>query len=908
MNTTPDVSILVPVCNVERYLRECLDSLINQTLENIQIICIDDGSTDSSLAILEEFQRRDRRIQVLSKPNSGYGDSMNKGLELATGEYIGIVESDDFAAEEMFEELFALAEAHQVDLVKSDFYAHVTSQDKKKDKLVNNLQWCPSDQVIEPLQCREVFLTRPAIWSALYKRSFLEENDIRFLPTPGASFQDTSFNFKTMAAAKRAFLTKRAYLHYRIDNSSSSVKSQAKVFPICDEYDEIWRFAHQRPDVFEALKYLIPQIEYGGYRWNLERLIENLRYGFYERFVADFQKIQQEGLLESEYFDAPAWQALTAMLADPDGYYESTFGPIKVRSTTVARFPHLDAPVIEAAIDEVLLNLGPNDEVIVDLDVPESEQKSRLLDALLKKDPRVFSSANLFSNSLLRIIDPLRLSGESLTVYEMLPTDAESGNMGTKKEKSYALPELFDLLCPISLPLLLTPLYDEALSDSRGDAAVSDPKPLCLSGECGVAEYLAAKDILFQIGERASTLLSGSQLEYDAKKALFGSLKPLWKVLQEVHAGFSYDERLRAGDRISPQGFPAIEARAPWPEDMVGEIPDISVIIPVYNARKYLEETLESVLSQDAEIEVICIDDGSADGSWELLEEKVREEPRLRAVAQMNGGAGTARNRGIEMARGSYLAFIDADDLYPTTGTLSKLLDAARGNDALMCGGSLALINPDGSPQTEHDPAFAYCTFHKERFVTLEEYGNDYGWIRFLYKASLFEDGKVRFPGYYWYEDPVFFLRAARGAGRLYEIPDLTYLYRVDHKEATWSALQMRDLLRGAAENLTATADMKLDAMYSQIILRLDYDYCRPIVDHIDDDEVLMRLVSIQSSLEPSLLNFVTEKGKVSHILRALEKGRGAEAMLLERVSHKIVTSKGYKALQDLYRKVRGTT
>ena len=83
--SNPSVSILVPICNVERYLRECLDSLVNQTLKDIEIICLDDGSTDASLAVVEEFARRDPRIVVVSKPNSGYGDSMNKGLDLARG-------------------------------------------------------------------------------------------------------------------------------------------------------------------------------------------------------------------------------------------------------------------------------------------------------------------------------------------------------------------------------------------------------------------------------------------------------------------------------------------------------------------------------------------------------------------------------------------------------------------------------------------------------------------------------------------------------------------------------------------------------------------------------------------------------------------------------------------------------
>lgn len=92
----PIVSIVIPVCNVEKYLRECLDSVINQTMTELEIICVDDGSNDNSLSILKEYENKDNRIIVISKENSGYGNTMNVGMDKATGEYIGIVESDDY--------------------------------------------------------------------------------------------------------------------------------------------------------------------------------------------------------------------------------------------------------------------------------------------------------------------------------------------------------------------------------------------------------------------------------------------------------------------------------------------------------------------------------------------------------------------------------------------------------------------------------------------------------------------------------------------------------------------------------------------------------------------------------------------------------------------------------------------
>ena len=116
-----EVSIVIPVCNVEVYLRECLDSAIKQTLKDIEIICVNDGSTDNSLTILKDFARKDNRIKIISKDNAGYGHTMNIGMDMAQGEYIAILESDDFVDLHMYEDLYKLATEKKLNWIKSDF-------------------------------------------------------------------------------------------------------------------------------------------------------------------------------------------------------------------------------------------------------------------------------------------------------------------------------------------------------------------------------------------------------------------------------------------------------------------------------------------------------------------------------------------------------------------------------------------------------------------------------------------------------------------------------------------------------------------------------------------------------------------------------------------------------------------
>ena len=118
----PKVSIIVPTYNVENYLRECMDSIVGQTLKDIEIICINDGSTDKSLEILKNYAAKDPRIIIVDKKNEGYGVGMNIGLERASGEYIGIVEPDDFVPANMYEDLYNAAKKNDLDFVKADFY------------------------------------------------------------------------------------------------------------------------------------------------------------------------------------------------------------------------------------------------------------------------------------------------------------------------------------------------------------------------------------------------------------------------------------------------------------------------------------------------------------------------------------------------------------------------------------------------------------------------------------------------------------------------------------------------------------------------------------------------------------------------------------------------------------------
>lgn len=306
---SPKVSVLVPIYNVEKFLQQCLESVVEQTLREIEIICINDGSTDSSAEIIREFAEKDDRIVVIDKPNSGYGDSMNQGLARARGEYIGIVESDDWIDTHAFEDLYRIAKMNDADVVRANYYQNYKGVDKK----FFYVEPTATGKVVDPKHQTWIFLQAPAIWSAIYKRSFLEENDIKFLPTLGASYQDTGFNFKVWASAKRACFTTEAYLHYRTDNEASSVKSAGKIMNVSTEYADIERFLTER-GLLEELGAIMVTAKFGAYYWNMLRVPPKLLDDFLKQAQNDYQEAKERGWLYEDFFgDKQKWKLVNLM-------------------------------------------------------------------------------------------------------------------------------------------------------------------------------------------------------------------------------------------------------------------------------------------------------------------------------------------------------------------------------------------------------------------------------------------------------------------------------------------------------------------------------------------------------------------------------------------------------------------
>lgn len=322
------ISIIVPVYNVEKYLKQCLDSIAAQKYKDIEIICVNDGSTDSSGAILSEFSDSDSRFKIITQANAGYGEAMNTGLDSASGEFIGIVESDDFIEDDMYEKLLEWITESNADFVKTDYYRYKNGSDVKA-RICNEAVY---DSVFSGINLKPDFLFAGGnIWSGLYRKSFLEKNAIRFLETPGASYQDIGFNFKVFASADRIVFKDSSFYHYRIDNESSSVNSKSKVYCVCDELSDIESYLSDRRELDYITNHWLAPYRFFCYRWNYNRINNEYKPDFLMRWIQETQEDLDKGLIDYNDFLPDMLTQIQDMLENKEELYVNEMCEIKRR-------------------------------------------------------------------------------------------------------------------------------------------------------------------------------------------------------------------------------------------------------------------------------------------------------------------------------------------------------------------------------------------------------------------------------------------------------------------------------------------------------------------------------------------------------------------------------------------------
>jgi len=317
----PLVSVIVPICNVEKYVGRCLESLQAQTLRNIEIVCVDDGSTDASGNIADSFANTDDRFRVIHKPNSGYGHTMNLGFRQAKADYVAILESDDFAAPYMLEKLYDAAKEQNVQIVKANHYAYEGDIDKseKVDRVGDYVKYGRFSPDDHP----EFMLNNPSVWDALYRRDFIEKNEICFLESPGASYQDVGFLCKCWYTVDSVACIDDAIVYYRIDNPNSSIRNRRKVYCICDEYKEVKEYINAHTKAVPRAKLALAEMMYTNYFHSYHRIDFPFKYGFVTEWYRDTIWLRDNGYLDEQaILDDGHRRSMEELMENMDDFYD----------------------------------------------------------------------------------------------------------------------------------------------------------------------------------------------------------------------------------------------------------------------------------------------------------------------------------------------------------------------------------------------------------------------------------------------------------------------------------------------------------------------------------------------------------------------------------------------------------
>lgn len=233
MEDTPKVSIIVPVYNVETYLPQCLDSLINQTYENLEIICVNDGSPDGSGQILQQYAVRDSRIRVITQVNQGLSGARNTGMKYATGAFIMFVDSDDWIDIKTCEIAMSAAKENDADLVLWSYTREFQSVSKDRLLFWKNGEIFDKKQLREEIHRRQCGLLGAELrypetadslvtaWGKLYSTEKLRRSGAEFVDTKIIGTEDALFNLYALGHFERAVYIKRALYHYRKTNDTS---------------------------------------------------------------------------------------------------------------------------------------------------------------------------------------------------------------------------------------------------------------------------------------------------------------------------------------------------------------------------------------------------------------------------------------------------------------------------------------------------------------------------------------------------------------------------------------------------------------------------------------------------------------------------------------------------------------
>ena len=289
-NTKIRITVIVTIHNAESYIRECLNSILTQTFSDIEVLCMDGGSTDRTPVILKEYASADSRIRIINDANTSYGHKVNRGIAEARGEYISVLESDDMYEPYMLEKLYEAAERYHVDFVNGDYTNFFDADGHRFGYVTKMYQKENYNCLINYKEHPEKFGVIPRYWTGLFRKEFLLREDIKMNESPGASYQDMSFRFLTSILAKRAYHLDIPLYRYRVDNPGSSMVDSKKTIVIAEEHEFLKKELLRRNITSRFIWHNAYQWKYMDFRGNMRHLKGEYRQELFDRYRSELEK------------------------------------------------------------------------------------------------------------------------------------------------------------------------------------------------------------------------------------------------------------------------------------------------------------------------------------------------------------------------------------------------------------------------------------------------------------------------------------------------------------------------------------------------------------------------------------------------------------------------------------------
>lgn len=750
------VSIIMPVCNVAPYLRQCLDSVVNQTLRDIEIICVDDGSTDGSSDILAEYAAKDPRVKVLTREHTNAGAARNAGMSVATGEYLGFVDSDDWCDLTLFEKAYAKAKTDDADVV---FWRN-RDYDQSGNRVEREATFGLPSGIKYPFDgtdLREkIFSTfNFAPWNRMVKRDFVRQHKLEFQSIERSN--DVSFGCLTLAVSSRISVVDELLYNYRVRTVGNLQSANGRT-PL---------------SIVEAWKFLAAQLNRRGV---LERYRKGIALASMYCFVRTLDVLTEYKNEYSILFDA------LKILFEKDSFF-STIQPSEISNDIMANALRM----IRRSDDSSTFAMQWASDVYKwmakfyrerETARKESQDMKKELPDIANELSKAKSDLAIIKKELTGAVVELgkiqkerqeverkRLPGVSLIVV----SDGDDGSreaFGGHIEKASIADREIVYVRDVSAAMLDNVTKDYVAIVRDNDRYIND---YALELLVNTARFERA-DVVG--GITPDTVIRAANFVFDS--AWLRKNKDLMSVLRAddqafVAAAIARAKKHVVGDRVYTEYVrPATS-------------PLVSVVVSAYNAERYLDRCIDSLVRQThRNLEIIIVDDGSTDTTASLCDGWAKKDARIQVLHKENGGLSSARNAGMRIAKGKYIGFVDSDDYVDVEmfGDLAEILECYPLCDVAKCGVAVEYTYEVSSAELKSTQAYFQNPGMGEIRPGFDiVHGTDVCACDKLYRMDFLRGNGIEFPEGVKNEDEAFFFEVYCRIRNCYYVPQQYYHY-----------------------------------------------------------------------------------------------------------------------------------